>query len=190
MAFTSDLVVRQVGDVDWEVVQPLRYEGNTDMFEVPKGSTTDFASVPFVFEWLLPRTGRYTKPAVLHDYLCRHGDEVGCPVQDADGIFRRAMAELDVPFLRRWVMWAAVRWRSLIGSHFRAGPGDLPQVLLTTLMPGLLVTAGGLVVLGLLLGWFLVESVVALLMLVLQWLVPPVRTRTKPVTRPQVRWAA
>jgi hypothetical protein len=32
---------------------------------------------------------------------------------DADGTFRRAMRELRVPFLRRWMMWAAVRWGAL-----------------------------------------------------------------------------
>jgi Protein of unknown function (DUF1353) len=32
---------------------------------------------------------------------------------DADGIFRQAMRELGVPFLRRWIMWAAVRWGAL-----------------------------------------------------------------------------
>jgi hypothetical protein len=32
---------------------------------------------------------------------------------DADGIFRQAMRELGVPFLRRWIMWAAVRLGAL-----------------------------------------------------------------------------
>jgi Protein of unknown function (DUF1353) len=32
---------------------------------------------------------------------------------DADGIFRQSMRELGVPFLRRWIMWAAGRIRSV-----------------------------------------------------------------------------
>ena len=190
MGFESELVVQQTGDFDWKVMQPLQYRGNTDAIVVPTGSETDFASIPEIFQWLLPRSGRYTKPAVLHDYLCRHGDDVGCPVEDADGVFRRSMAELDVPFLRRWVMWAAVRWRSLFNSRFKAGLSDLPQVLLVTVAPGLFIITGGLVVFVLLFAWFLIESLWALIVALARALVPPVRARTKPAVRPKLRWAA
>ena len=57
MAFTSELVVQQTGDFEWKVVKPLSYEGHTDTFTVTSGSTTDFASVPGVFQWLIPREG-------------------------------------------------------------------------------------------------------------------------------------
>lgn len=36
-------------------------------------------------------------------------------------MFRRAMRELDVAFLRRWMMWAAVRWASLFKAGGRKG---------------------------------------------------------------------
>src|SRR5438132_13977341 len=189
MAFESELVVQQLGDFDWRVIEPLRYQGNADAFVVPPGSETDFASIPDIFQWLLPRSGRYTKPAVLHDYLCRHGDEVGCPVEDADGLFRRSMAEMDVPFLRRWVMWAAVRWRSLVKTRFKAGPSDLAQVALVTIAPGLFIIGGGLVVFGLLVGWCVVGAVLALAVALARVLVPPVRARTKPAVRPKLRCA-
>src|SRR5438128_8684285 len=123
MGFTTDLVAKQVGDVNWELVEPLVYEGNTHTFTVPAGSSTDFASVPGLFQWLLPRSGRYTKAAVLHDSLWRGKSSVSVSRSDADGIFRRAMSELGVPFLRRWVMWAAVRWDSLWKSRFSDGRG-------------------------------------------------------------------
>jgi len=190
MGFTTELVVEQIGDLDWRLVEPLRYEGHSDTFEVPTGSETDFASVPGIFQWLVPRSGRYTKPAVLHDFLCRHGDERGCDLADADGIFRRAMAELGVAFLRRWIMWGAVRWRSLFKTRFAAGPGDLPQLLLVSVAPGIFVVAGGLVVFALLLVWYLAELVVAGLVALLRALVPPMRVRTKPTVRPKVRWSA
>jgi hypothetical protein len=189
MPFTSALVAQQVGDLDWKLVEPLRYRGHTDEFVVPKGSETDFASVPGAFQWLIPRSGRYTKAAVLHDYLWRHIDEIGIGRSDADGIFRRAMAELDVPFLRRWLMWAAVRANSLRKSRLRDGPGDIPKILLLIVFPGLLVIAGGLLVLVFLLAFYVLELVTALVL----WLLrrpTPVRTRTKPVNRPKVRWTA
>ena len=75
---------------------------------------TDFASVPRAFAWFIPRYGRYTKAAILHDYLCRVAVPAGRISRiDADGIFRQAMRELGVPFLRRWIMWAAVRLGAL-----------------------------------------------------------------------------
>lgn len=95
----------------WTLREPLVYDGNTDRFTVPTRFETDFASVPRPFVWLLPRTGLYTRPAILHDYLGRAG--VVSRV-DGDGIFRRAMAETGVSWTRRWMMWAAVRAYSLL----------------------------------------------------------------------------
>jgi hypothetical protein len=189
MPFMSPLVAEQVGDLDWKVVRPLRYLGHTDEFVVPAGSETDFASVPGAFQWLIPRSGRYTKAAVLHDYLWRHIDEVGIMRSDADGIFRRVMSELGVPFLRRWMMWAAVRFVSLAKSHLHDRPGDLPRLILLLLVPGTLVLAGGAIVLVFLLGFFLLELAAAGVL----WLLRrtgAIRERTKPVNRPKVRWTA
>jgi uncharacterized protein DUF1353 len=90
MPFLSDLVVKDVGEFDWKVMSPLRYEGGTQCFEIPAGAQTDFASVPALFQWLIPRSGRYTKAAVLHDHLWRTPID-GVSQGDADAIFRRCM---------------------------------------------------------------------------------------------------
>src|SRR5262249_46284236 len=82
-------------------------------FYVPVDFVTDFASVPRALIWLIPRYGVYTKAAIVHDYLCK---TKVVPRADADGLFRRIMAELHVPFLRRWVMWAAVRLGSFLSG--------------------------------------------------------------------------
>jgi hypothetical protein len=116
--FLDELVVRDISKQkwqlkqEWELAQPFRYQGRTDLISVPVGFKSDFASVPRPFWWLVPRYGRYTKAAVLHDYLCRKGAELEPPIHrsDADGIFRRSMRELRVDLLRRWIMWSAVRW--------------------------------------------------------------------------------
>jgi uncharacterized protein DUF1353 len=110
----STVDVRQVDDQDWVTLRALEYQANTDYFQVPINERTDFASVPRVFVWFIPRYGRYTKAAILHDYLC----SIEVPAHhisriEADGIFRQAMRELGVPFLRRWIMWAAVRLGAL-----------------------------------------------------------------------------
>jgi hypothetical protein len=110
----STVDVRQVDDQDWETLRALTYHATNEDFEVPVHKRTDFASVPRAFVWLLPRYGRYTKAAILHDYLCSVEVRAGRIDRiDADGIFRQAMRELGVPFLRRWIMWAAVRLGAL-----------------------------------------------------------------------------
>src|SRR5712691_12675653 len=106
--------VEEITDKDWRVLTPIRYHGITQTFDVPKGDSTDFASVPRALIWFLPRYGRYTKAAVLHDHLWRKAvPDRELTLPEADAIFRRAMRELGVPFLRRWIMWAAVRLGAL-----------------------------------------------------------------------------
>ncbi|MEU6251922.1 DUF1353 domain-containing protein [Streptomyces sp. NPDC047043] len=115
----GDITVKQIGPKTWELLAPVEYEGRDRDFIVPPGFTTDFASVPTVFVWLIPRYGVYTKAAVLHDFLCCNSALVSR--RDADGIFRRALRELGVSVLRRWMMWAAVR----AGGHWSgAGVGQ------------------------------------------------------------------
>lgn len=155
MPFVGDAnpLVKQVGDRDWEVVEPLTYRGTTDEFVVPAGMPTDFASVPRAFVWFLPRYGRYTRAAILHDYLWRFRvNDPKDPISraDADGLFRRVMRELGVPFLRRWIMWTAVRLAALTKPDGRKGwIRDAPQVLLVSIValpfvlpPALLVLVG------------------------------------------------
>lgn len=75
-AFTGALTITHL-DVDWRVwrlERPLRYEvgslGSGRLVEVPAGFVTDGASVPRAFWALLPVWGRYSRAAVVHDYLC------------------------------------------------------------------------------------------------------------------------
>jgi hypothetical protein len=111
----SQVDVRQVDDRNWRLLRELDYEGQSETFQVPLDAGTDFASVPRLFVWFLPRYGRYTKAAILHDYLWRQRAAKGeMSYIDADGLFRRAMRELGVPFLRRWILWAAVRVGALV----------------------------------------------------------------------------
>ncbi len=170
MPFTpdSEVVVRQIDETNWELRTTLRYEGKVDRFEVPVGQATDFASVPRPFVWFLPRYGAYTKAAILHDYLWRELAAKGeMDWVDADGLFVRAMRELRVPFLRRWIMWTAVRWAALFKPRGRIGWWrESWRVILATLVtlpfvlpPAILVVVAwvGFFVLGLL-AWLLIEA--------------------------------
>jgi hypothetical protein len=131
VAFVGQLVVRVPLDDRGErtLALPLIYvTADGDPITVPAGARTDYASVPRLLHAILPPTGRYTYPAVVHDHLYRAGNVSRA---HADRIFLEAMREVRVSLLQRWVMWAGVRvggwvpWRryrhrSQSGSHLRA----------------------------------------------------------------------
>jgi hypothetical protein len=148
---TGDLTVRRVDADRWALVDALIYQGRRDRFVVPAGFRTDFASVPRPVTWLIPRFGAYTLAAVLHDWLVSEGLRTGVVTsRQADGLFRRVMRESGVPVLRRWLMWAGVRWSALTEEDRRPGwlfsaPGVLAVSVLAApvvLPPALLIVPG------------------------------------------------
>lgn len=129
------VLVRQSDERHPTLQERVVYQGEHEQFVVPEGTRTDFASVPRVFAWLVPSYGRLTPAAVLHDHLWSVLVPAGAISSvDADGVFRRAMRELGVPFLLRWFMWAAVRWAALAEPARRPGwLRELPRVVVLTL---------------------------------------------------------
>src|SRR4051794_37527001 len=118
------------GPTTWRMDAALTWTGplrdRIAEVRVPAPFVTDLASVPRVFTWLFPRYGRYTKAAVVHDFLCQQfsrqrSDRAGGEVlvvdrSDADEVFLALMRELQVPKLRRRLMWAAVSWATLLST--------------------------------------------------------------------------
>lgn len=155
----DDVAVEQLDEVNWELLRRLVYKGKKDRFTVPKGMDTDFASIPRVFTWFLPRYGKYTKAAILHDYLWRRKATAGeITWLDADALFRRAMRELDVAYLRRWIMWSAVRWGALMKSGgLKDWWKESWRVLLFTLLALPILVPPAAVILVSLLAFFLLE---------------------------------
>src|SRR3954454_19309299 len=51
-------------DLDWK-----DESGQLAPVSVPKGFVTDLASIPQLFCSILPPTGRYSYPAIVHDFL-------------------------------------------------------------------------------------------------------------------------
>jgi hypothetical protein len=155
----AKVVVEQISDTDWKVRQPFDYQGRSELFQVPLHQETDFASVPRLFVWFLPRYGRYTKAAILHDYLWRERvAHQKMDYVDADGTFRRAMRDLGVPFLKRWIMWGAVRWGALLRPGGRKGwLREAPRVLLVTAVAVPIVLPPAVLVAAALVVFYLVE---------------------------------
>jgi hypothetical protein len=158
--FTSgEVVVRRCGDDAWELVDDLVYEGRWDRFVVPAGFRTDFTTVPRVAVWLIPRFGRWTPAAILHDWLLDVGIPAGAITsRDADGIFRRILRELGVSWPRRWVMWCGVRWGAITRARRRPEWWrDLPLVALITVLAAPVVIPPAVLVLAALLVFGAVE---------------------------------
>ncbi|MBB4112769.1 hypothetical protein FHT80_002088 [Rhizobium sp. BK226] len=90
--------------LEWTRREPITNAVND--VKVPKGFVTDLASVPRPFWSLLPRQGRYTYPAVLHDYLYW---QQTCTRAQADDVLEAAMEELQVPAPQASTILIAVR---------------------------------------------------------------------------------
>jgi hypothetical protein len=169
--FITPLQVESVDPFTWALLGDLVWVGSAsppDVITVPAGSTTDFASVPQLFQSLIPRTGAWTKAAVVHDHLCdtlnRHKEihdlAPGCcnpPTFNAvetDAVFEKIMIEDGVPPWKAAIMWAAVRWGALANPARR---GDwwstFDRVLWVTLLGPLVV---GLIATG----WYLLVDLV------------------------------
>lgn len=111
----ADIVLRQKSATDFVLEEPFRFQQRgEEVVVVERGNVTDLASVPSFLTWLVPRYGRHTLPALLHDHLVVPGMDPDVREQ-ADTILRDAMGSTKVPLVRRWSMWAAVslatRWQ-------------------------------------------------------------------------------
>ncbi len=74
---------------------------------VPKGFGTDLASIPRLFQNIVPKVGRHIQPAIVHDHA--YTFDTGLTKADADGMFLDGMKSVGVPWYRRRVMYWAVR---------------------------------------------------------------------------------
>jgi len=157
----GSLTVRRVDAFTWSLVDDLVYRGSRQRFVVPAGFRTDFATVPRVVTWLVPRFGAYTLAAILHDWLCTEGIRSGAvSAREADGIFRRVMRESGVPVVRRWLMWTGVRWGALTNPRRRPGwLASAPGVLGISVLAAPLVVPPAVLILPALLVYAVVEGI-------------------------------
>lgn len=103
---TSYVIVKVIDTRKYELVQPFSYTSHNINVYIPAGFITDFASVPRLFWALMPPNGRYTKAAIIHDYMYHNGMATK---KDADLVFKSAMKQLGVPKWKAEIMYFAVR---------------------------------------------------------------------------------
>lgn len=95
-------------------VESDRFEEWVIPEELGQRFETDLASIPSLAGWLVPKDGRHTPAALVHDAMILAPGESHCyqgrkvDAEEADKIFRLGMQFLGVKFWRRWMIWAAV----------------------------------------------------------------------------------
>ena len=94
---------------------------------------TDLTSVPWLFTWLVPKTGRHLPATLLHDGLVftpgtppTYTSTQGRTVlrAEADRVLRDAMADTGTGLVRRWLVWSAVTAATMLST---AGTGWSPR---------------------------------------------------------------
>lgn len=117
-SFTSPLIVEiGQGEVNnrgyAKLYKSFTYEigslGSGNIIKIPKGFETDFTSIPRFAMPFIPILGKHAKAAVLHDWLWIHGDR-----KQAAKIMLEAMTVLQVPKIRKYVIYFAVYLRALL----------------------------------------------------------------------------
>ena len=80
--------------------------------KIPKGYSSDFASIPRAFWRILPPGGEYRRAAVVHDWLCDAGKLRNpiCDYKEAALVFKEAMEADLVPKWKIWMCYKAVRY--------------------------------------------------------------------------------
>lgn len=92
---------------DWyELVDDCDFEHEDVKFVIPKGFTTDFASVPQLFWWLIPAHCKAAMPSIVHDYTCEFGI---LPRWKCDAIFLRLLRQSGIKAWQYYLMYAYVR---------------------------------------------------------------------------------
>lgn len=88
--------------------------GDARTFTPTTENPTDLASIPRYMRWFESSYGAHTLAAIIHDDLIADTPNSG-PLGDdtlSDRFFREMMRSAGVPWLKRWIMWAAVALRS------------------------------------------------------------------------------
>jgi hypothetical protein len=105
-----------INGVDWKLLEDIGYITKAgEISTIRKGFIWDFASIPWVLQWLYPSAGDGNKPygiaATWHDWLYAHRKIGNRPItrQEADDLFYEIMRYTGVGWWTSARMWRAVR---------------------------------------------------------------------------------
>lgn len=97
----TEFIVEEAFDAYWN------RGGKITKITIPAGFNTDLASVPRIFQSIIPKLGHHIRPAIVHDYA--YEGFTNLTRKEADEMFLEGMKATKVSFLRRKLMWLAVR---------------------------------------------------------------------------------
>jgi hypothetical protein len=80
----------------------------------PRENPSDLASIPRFIPWFDNAYGLHTLAAIIHDQLIVEEPNAGALGSDtlSDRFFREMLQSAGVPWLKRWIIWAAVALRT------------------------------------------------------------------------------
>jgi hypothetical protein len=141
--------LEQVGRNTFRLLRGFTYVdryGDPHRIEPEKVGLTDLASVPWILWWFVASYGRHTRPALVHDQLVDEIDR-----HRADLIFRHALEEVGVGWLRRWLVWTAVSFETTFrtlgrGDRYRRRGRHITAIGFLLVTAHLLVGVGATVV--------------------------------------------
>tara|TARA_R110000868_G_scaffold6786_3_gene37808 strand:- start:45 stop:413 length:369 start_codon:yes stop_codon:yes gene_type:complete len=112
VSYFETALVAEAVDGGWMLHEELVYHSDIlgRVVTVPAGYKTDLASVPRLLRWIVPvANAKNRKAAVVHDYLCTHGDGVVKNQKQSDKVFREALGVLGLGRFKSGILYFSVR---------------------------------------------------------------------------------
>jgi len=94
----------------WVLLTRFGFGGDT----APAGFMTDFASIPRLFQNILPGWGTYGRGAVIHDWLYWSQYKTR---READGVLFSAMMAGGTGWITRWTIYLVLRPFGFVAWH-------------------------------------------------------------------------
>jgi len=108
--YPDTLDLRWLHDDEWELLKDFRCifsdNGNKTTILVPAGFNNDLASVPRIFQNIVPVVGPQNLPSLIHDWCYENRWRTR---KDSDDLFMAGLEALKVSWVRRCLMYSAVR---------------------------------------------------------------------------------
>ena len=112
LKLVGSLRLEYLGTGQWKLLRPYSAVWRWGRIDVPTGFQTDLASIPRLARSIIPQIGNQNGPSVVHDWCYRHHWKTRAL---SDGLFLVGMRVAGVNWLRRNIIYAAVRAGGWVG---------------------------------------------------------------------------